>query len=197
MRNPVKRLLHWADEHDARARQDLADAIGIPVAEVEAASFRARTEMVSAQRAHKSLAQFRVDKATQDAAKEVAKAAEKAKAADARRLKPAKDAGLSYDLYGEWRSAVVEAKRNHITVKEKDLLVLYQAVASNSTVIVRNYLQLFGGAKHARTAFQWEANILARHGYTPTTQTFAANNVLTGKAVGSGELIVSYTKARS
>ena len=104
----------------------------------------------------------------------------------------AKKAGLPIKLYRAWLADRTAFKRDKITVSEKELTELYRAVAANKQVIVRKYLQLFDGAKGAQRAFEAEANILARYGYAPTSQGFAANNVLTGIAVGNGEMVVSY-----
>lgn len=47
---------------------------------------------------------------------------------------------------------------------------------------------------NAQELFAADAEIMGMFGYVPTSQSFAPNNVLTGYAIGAGELTVSYAK---
>lgn len=117
------------------------------------------------------------------------------KEADKSEEKARKEAGrlrLPPDLHADYRAQIEPMKR--VGIKDKQLLEMYQSIAAGDLIIVRKYLQLHGGSGSGMKAFQAEANVLARHGYVPTTQGFAANNALTGIAVGSGDIIVSYAK---
>lgn len=67
------------------------------------------------------------------------------------------------------------------------------AVRSAPPVIVRKYKSM-PPLSNAQELFAADAEIMGMFGYVPTSQSFAPNNVLTGYAIGAGELTVSYAK---
>lgn len=67
-----------------------------------------------------------------------------------------------------------------------------RAIHGRPPVVVRKYMSL--PFRTADKAFAEDAKILANYGYFPTSQSFAANNVLTGIAIGTGDLTVSYAR---
>ena len=67
-----------------------------------------------------------------------------------------------------------------------------RAIHGRPPVVVRKYMSL--PFRPADKAFAEDAKILAEFGYFPTSQSFAANNVLTGIAIGTGDLTVSYAR---
>jgi len=77
----------------------------------------------------------------------------------------------------------------------KQLRTLFDAIRRGDKVIVRRYFQMVATSKTAMQQFEFEANILGRHGYAPQGQVFSPNGILTGRLFGQGEHTVTFVKS--
>jgi hypothetical protein len=122
--------------------------------------------------------------------------------------KEAKKLGLTLPLYEELQTELVRRKSlpkpKHYLVpamhekptpkpllNESDLIQTYRALIGSPGVIVRQYRQLLKGHDEATRRFAEEAQILAAHGYVPTSQSWQAGGLI---SLQDGFLTVSYVK---
>jgi hypothetical protein len=187
------RALRWAEALDERRAIQRAGHSARRFADkLEAERVRARQKVAKDQ---ERAARLAAKKAAQDARAELHERAE------------ASAAGMTVDEYRGVRRAeqirkqqerdeeVARAKApkpQRLALDRQRREHIARLVHGRPRVIVRKYTS--SPFRPADKAFAEEAQILAEFGYIPTSQSFAANNVLTGIAIGTGDLIVSYAR---
>jgi hypothetical protein len=122
--------------------------------------------------------------------------------------KEAKKLGLTLPLYEELQAELERRKRlpkpkTYLVpamhekpapkplLNESDLIQTYLALLGLPGVIVRQYRQMFKGHDEATRRFAEEAQILAAHGYVPTSQSWQAAGMF---SQSDGFLTVSYAR---